>query len=460
MAPDGIDIAIWSRRIDGLGVDDRNAMRQAIGLIWPATLDVTQTQSAPDREVLDSRAERARQVAWLVQRLPEPWRSAAAPLVAVGPSSLEDGPLHEFWQCETIVRRMEALARHLDFCAAAGLPLDVTPQTVRAALTDASAETRLERPLIERPPELPARKQKRIVTPRKLKPMRPGGVAAEMASLLGAVRAIMPARDWNWFIIAERAISKRAKAFGSRNAARIVDVTDLRRAGLMLMEAARIAHADARGVRERSRAHDRAREGLMMILLSESPLRIGSIASVDLQASFVADLTLLVVAARDTKEKRQDVRVLSAVLITALGQYIALHRPVLARPDETALIVDKWGKRADEDDLSTAFTASTKRIFGRPVNAHAVRTSVATWIVATAPQEAALASLILHHRDARTTEAYHSTADQLSASQALSRAADATARQLTPSPPGKRKAPASSRPRRSLRLELAARRGR
>lgn len=290
--------------------------------------------------------------------------------------------------------------------------------------------------------------------------MRPGGIAAEVTNLLGAVRAFMPTRDWGWLADAERSITKQAKAYGARNEGRIVDVADLRRAGLALMAEARAAHMSAPGLRGRLRAHDAARDGLMMIILSEAPLRIGSIASLQLVASLSADLRRLVVAADDTKERREDVRHLSADLVTALSQYIALHRPVLAQPGEAALIVDRWDKRATAETLSIAFGKAALRTFGRPVNPRAIRTSVATFILATAPEEAALASLILHHRDPCTTHAYQATADQIAASRRLETAVEATARALAPASPKPRRAKASPRPPRSLRLELVRRRGR
>ncbi|MFN3613052.1 MAG: tyrosine-type recombinase/integrase [Rubrimonas sp.] len=445
VAPEAVDAAIWARRAAGLGPDARRAMRQAVGLVWPVSLDVTQALRTGERlrKAPDARAHRRRAIERLLHRLPEPWRGAATPLVRMGATSLEDGPLHDVWRPGALIRRLDALARHLELCSRIGRPPQVTPTSVRAMLTDATAERRIER-----------------TDGKRLPPMRPGAIAAEITALLGAVRAIMPARDWSWLATAEKAITKRAAAHGSRNEGRIVDVADLRRAGLEWLMQARAAHDAAPGLRDRIRAHDRARAGLVMVMLSESPLRIGSVARLDLQESLTSDLRRVIIAREHTKEKMEDVRPLSADLVAAITQYVAVHRPVLAQPGETGLIVDRWGKRITTEALSTAFGKATRKVFGRAVNPHAIRTSVATWIVATAPAEAALASLILHHRSLRTTNAYQAAADQIAASGVLHAAASATAaRVLKPPAPSSRRG-AAPRPARSLRLELANRRHR
>ena len=54
--------------------------------------------------------------------------------------------------------------------------------------------------------------------------------------------------------------------------------------------------------------------------------------------------------------------------------------------------------------------------------------AVATYIASTAPQEIDLASVILNHASAATTQVYRRRADQLAASRALLAARDAQAK--------------------------------
>lgn len=78
-APDVVDAGVWARRAEGLAPEARRAMRQALGLVWPATLDVTQASRIGERlrRAPDARTRRSAEIDRIVARLPEPWRGAA-----------------------------------------------------------------------------------------------------------------------------------------------------------------------------------------------------------------------------------------------------------------------------------------------------------------------------------------------------------------------------------------------
>ena len=172
-----------------------------------------------------------------------------------------------------------------------------------------------------------------------------------------------------------------------------------------------------------------------MILLSEAPIRITGCAELELETGLLADLGGLVIDAGSTKEGDSDRRTFSSVLIDALCRYIGTHRRVVASPGETRLFVGERGAPVKPAQLSVCLGRFTQPVFGVRVTPHAVRHSVANFIVATAPEDAALASVILNHRSDSVTPVYQQRADQIVASRRLGgaterRAADLAARTL------------------------------
>jgi integrase len=87
------------------------------------------------------------------------------------------------------------------------------------------------------------------------------------------------------------------------------------------------------------------------------------------------------------------------------------------------------------------------------VTPHAIRHSVANFIVASAPEEAALASIILNHRSDATTPTYTQRADQIVASRRLRAATRQMATDLSadisPTRSRQKKSHVRSRPRSS-----------
>jgi integrase len=167
-----------------------------------------------------------------------------------------------------------------------------------------------------------------------------------------------------------------------------------------------------------------------MILLAEAPIRITSCAEIELETTLLGDLAGLFLDAANTKEGDSDRRAFSATLVDAIGRYIRLHRAVIAAPGETRLFVGERGGPIKGSQLSKCIGDYTAPVFKVRVTPHAIRHAVGNFVVATAPEEAALASIILNHRSDAVTPVYRQRADQIVASRRLAAATERGAAEL------------------------------
>lgn len=416
----------WLERSEGLSRQVRNEMRQALAIVFPSVSASLYAKDNERTERMDTRVQLRAVIARNLVRFPSDWRAAAAPLLHVDDDGLGDGILVQAWAPSTIKRCLEVAALHFDYCRDHGFALDITPASVRAKLREDQA--RIEKGT-----------------------RRIAGVAMEVTGLAGLAPAVFPDRSWAWLKTTRDRFKKLSKLHGSRNAARAVDAAELRAAGQQLLNHADAAHAAARKRRDFVKAHTKARTAVLMILLSEAPIRISSCAGLELETGLLADLAGLYLDAASTKEGDGDRRVFSATLVDAVGRYIRTHRAVVAAPGETRLFVGDRGGPIKAAQLSKCLGETTEPAFGVRVTPHAIRHSVANFIVATVPEEAALASIILNHRSDASTPTYKQRADQIVASRRLRAATEQTAADLaadtSPTRRSKKKTRGRARPR-------------
>jgi integrase len=415
----------WRARTAGLPREVRNDVRQALAVVFPDLATTLYAGEGNRVERTDQRDHLNRMIVRNLARFPEQWRFAATPLLHVDPEGLGDGILVQAWAASTIKRRLETAAAHFDYCRARGFDIDITPMSVRAKLREDQARVN--------------RGERRL-----------GGVAVDMEAMLGLAAAVSRDRSWAWLRTTRDRLKKLASHCGSRNAARAVDAAELRAAGQQLLHQADADHAAACNRRDFVKAHTRARTALVMILLSEAPIRISSCASLELETGLLTDLAGLYLDAASTKEGDADRRVFSATLVDAVGRYVRSHRAVIAAQGETRLFVGERGGPIGAAQLSTCLGSITEPVFGVRVTPHAIRHSVANFIVASAPEEAALASTILNHRSDATTPTYTQRADQIVASRRLRAATERIATDLSadiaPTRRRQKKSPVRSRP--------------
>lgn len=439
VSPRDVTQETWKERTQGLPRNLQNDVRQALAVAFPKAAISLYASQQERRTRADPRAQLGFAIARNLARFPEDWRLAAAPLLHICDDGLGDGILVQAWAPSTIKRCIEAAAQHFDYCRARGFAVDITPDTIRAKIREDQKSV--------------AENARRI-----------GGVAIHIRALTGLATAVRPERRWAWLKTANERMKKLSGRHGSRSAGRAVDAAELRAAGQQLLAKADAAYAAARHRRDFVKAHTRARTALTMIMLAEAPIRITNCAKLELGSTLLLDLSGLFLDAASTKESDRDRREFSSTLIDALGRYIRSHRAATASPGETRLFVGERGGPITAAQLSKCLGDFTETPFKVRVTPHVIRHSVGNFIVATAPEEAALASIILNHRTGGVTPTYTQRGDQIIASRRLRAASEKCAADLgvdTSPTRNRRKKPANARsvrqPRRAITRVSGAR---
>lgn len=287
-------------------------------------------------------------------RWPADWRVRAEPRLSIDPEAVDDGILVQAWSPDTIKGRIEYLSAHFDFCRARGLPIDVTPGTVRDNLRH---------------------RQHRCASGE----LRIGGTSVYLSQVSGLACALWPDRAWTWLLTTRDRFKKLARLHPSRNDGRTVSIVELRLEALAEMEQADLAQARARTQRQRISVHTRARTALGMLLLSEAPTRIDSLAGVEIGRQLAPDLRTISLSAHETKEGASDQRCLSDRAVAALRGYISRHRSLVAPAGETMLFVADDGAPLSGDHLSRKIGDHCEKRFGRRSTAHPFRNAAVSY---------------------------------------------------------------------------------
>ena len=400
-----VTLDLWRRRSLGLSKADADAMRAAVAALHDAHL-VLFARATPTREPMDERTKLARLVERRLAEWPTVWRDAAAPLLAVDPDGLLDGRLIHGSSPETVKLRVWALTRLFRHAADVGMAVDVTPSVVRSWLKCQQARAKNGKISITYP-----------------------AITLDAAATLAP--HLLPRRDWRWLRTAADGLVKLVEGAPSRNESRLASAPELLLVGEALFADAEKRLSAATKRRQRTKAVRQARAGLAIILLVSSPIRLGTLAHLDLDLHFDAAFTRLRLEAHETKDGKADERDIAPKLRAILLRYITVLRPITAAASCRALFVsERTGGPMDADRLSGDVTTACTAMLGRPVNVHAFRHAVATFIQAEAPAEAGLASVMLNHGSASTTQVYNRRAEQLVASRTLAAARGGAARKV------------------------------
>ncbi len=388
--------ALLERRLGHLRPELQGAARQALQAVFPEAVVFAREARV---KVESKRAALQREINRNWHRLPDDWQEAAKSKLHFCPEGLSDGLLVEAWQPDTLQSRMQTTWFFFDFCEENGLRRDVTRESITAFLDFRQSLFRAGDITI-------------------------ATVLGEMQRLKMLGAALFPERDWSWLDPLLRVLKKKQALQPSRNDARIVDLEELRQAALICAEVALGNHMSASSFRKRESANTLARTGLAISLLVNSPIRLESLASLDLKENFDAEFGRLYLSARDTKDKKRDERILSADVRRQLLSYIEHHRAVVAPAQETKLFVGSRGKPVAAGYLSQTIGDLCERLFGKRVTPQVVRNIVAGFIVSQAPERSGLASIVLNHASAATTETYRANGKQVLAAQKLREAND------------------------------------
>ena len=242
-------------------------------------------------------------------------------------------------------------------------------------------------------------------------------VQGSIYKLRRACELIDPARDLSWLADIEKdlALVMRPRS----KADRWVLTEVLVEAGLTLI-------AEAENSRKMSKLGQarQVRNGLMVAMLAMHPIRLKNFADLEIGRNFVEikGSWWIVLSASETKEGRPDERRIDDLLEPALDRYLKKYRPILAGADQSTRAL--WlssndGASMSYDGVERVLTETTRTTVGIAVSPHLFRTAIASSAAIHGGANPHLASALLHHTDARVTEAHYNRASSISAGDSL-----------------------------------------
>ena len=183
---------------------------------------------------------------------------------------------------------------------------------------------------------------------------------------------------------------------------RLVLAEALVKAGLTLM-----VEAEAREATPLQRA-TKYRNALMIALLACCPIRLKNFAALTLGKSLcqIDSSWWIVLGATETKERRPDERRVPDFLSANMERYLSHYRAILGRSDNLPggfWLSSNDGRALSYLGVETIIMSTTEMVTGVRVSPHLFRMSAATTAATHAGTTPHLASALLDHRDARTT---------------------------------------------------------
>jgi integrase len=416
--PNLVTPSLITRRSEGLIPAHRSKMKQALFEVF----EVPCTFVSPDKQIQSSEKEKlSGLVQRHLQRFPTDWHDRAVPMLYVCPEGLADGAIIDARAFSSIKSTMELAGQYFDFCRANDLPVDLDRIPFRAWV---------------------AHRRKRFA----IGDFSIYTMVIEAGRLLTLGRDVYPERDWEWLSKFLAKMKSLAKYHPTRANGRHVNIEELHIAALQGMEAALEAHEFSSGYRGKLQAHTLARTMLSILMLINSPIRISSLAALDIEQHFDPEMTRLHLSPLETKDRNRDERAIPERLRAVILTYIRHHRSLVAPEDETRLFIGWKGAPCTAGHLSESIGDITETLFGSRVSAHMIRNVIAAFIVSESPAERGLASEVLNHRRNSTTDTYSANSNGIVASRQLSAAADAEKIRLGIGPKIKQKKSKRSRP--------------
>ena len=230
------------------------------------------------------------------------------------------------------------------------------------------------------------------------------------------VQLIAPGRDLGWLIEIERQLCSERRPRPKWD--RFVTTDVLVDAEQTLMAEAEIAK---RPKLTRARMF---RNGLMIALLAYCPIRLKNYAALEIGRSFVNvdGIWWIVLAAAETKEKREDERPVSEELTDLIERYLQIYRPTLARNKArtNALWLAMDGKPMSYASVGETIPETTRIIIGVSVSPHLFRTAAVTTMAIRASDKPHVGGALLHHRPGPVTQENYNRASCVTAGKSLS----------------------------------------
>jgi len=241
-------------------------------------------------------------------------------------------------------------------------------------------------------------------------------VYATIYKVRRTAQLLAPGRDFIWLREIEKDLALMMQPKSKFD--RLVYNHVLLEAGMTLM-----AEADSSTRRSALARARQFRNGLMVAVLAAHMIRLKNFAALEIGRSFrrINDTWWIVLPASETKEERADERLVDRCLIGWIERYLNVHRPVLARTDDSPAAL--WlssndGRAMSYSSVARVISQTTLATVGIDVSPHLFRTAGASTAAVYARANPHLASALLHHTDPRVTEAHYNRASSLSAVQA------------------------------------------
>ncbi len=243
-------------------------------------------------------------------------------------------------------------------------------------------------------------------------------VAIQIDSLYGAARTMMPDKDWTWLLkIKTRLYAVAPCGNKVRPVITSVQLVDL---GMALMEESKLSADKPIPIADAIRFRD----GLMIALLAQVPLRPRNSAALEIGRDVIkeGDNWSIVIPPEETKTSTYLDFEIPRSVRGEFATYLALVRPRMLRiPGCKALWVSPKGGPLSYHAFWPVFARHTTERLGIPVTPHDVRDAAATlWAVAR-PQQVGVSRDLLAHADLRTTEKHYNRARGIEASRSHGR---------------------------------------
>ena len=226
---------------------------------------------------------------------------------------------------------------------------------------------------------------------------------------------IAPERELAWLIEIERELFSQMRPKSKWD--RVVLGEVISEAGLTLIAEAELAVKLPKLTRARM-----VRNGLMLALLAQCPIRLKNFAALEIGRSIVKvdETWWILLTASETKEKRADERPIEDDIGDAIDKYLKFYRPILARGGDSAgalwLVIN--GEAMAQCSVREVITETTRSIIGVAINPHLFRTAAATTAAIHAGDKPHLGAALLHHSHPVVTLETYNRASSISAGRA------------------------------------------
>lgn len=241
------------------------------------------------------------------------------------------------------------------------------------------------------------------------------------------IRDFSPETDWNWLYKIERRIARKAVPLKKSYA----KSSDLFRCGMDLMD--RAASDAAAFKRILLRHAELFRDGLMIALLAEAPMRRGTFHQLRVHDHVYEDKGRwqIVVAADMVKSRVEQDYEVSEILSSYLERYVYEFRPVFEDSDGH-LGMWPYGGRPMTDKMIRRYVCQhTEAYLGEAISPHGFRRAAATSAVIDDPLNVRSIKDLLGHRTFTMTEQHYIVARSRQAGRLMERlVAEKTANKL------------------------------